>query len=144
MAITGLDCKAYRNSATYATPTWAEVENVRDLTLNLTKGEADVSRRGTEWKLTKPTLKDGSVDFEMVWDTGDADFTAIQTAWNDGTTIDMAFLDGEIGTTGSQGLRAEFEVISFTRSEPLEGGVMASVSLKPASTANAPAWMTVA
>jgi hypothetical protein len=40
-------------------------------------GEADVTTRGNAgWRATVATLKDGSIEFEMVWDTGDADFGA--------------------------------------------------------------------
>ena len=38
----GLDAKLFQNTGTYATPTWDEITNVRDLTLNLEAGEADV------------------------------------------------------------------------------------------------------
>ncbi len=31
----GLDAKLYRNTGTYDTPTWVEMTNVKDLTLNL-------------------------------------------------------------------------------------------------------------
>ena len=42
----GLDAKLYRNTSVYATPTWDEITNIRDLTLNLEAGEADVTTRG--------------------------------------------------------------------------------------------------
>jgi len=43
----GLDARLYRNTGSYASPTWNFVQNVKDLTLNLEVGEADVSTRGT-------------------------------------------------------------------------------------------------
>jgi hypothetical protein len=62
----GLDAKLYRNTGTYAAPVWNEVKNVKDLTLNLEAGEADVTTRGNNgWRATLATLKDGSVEFEM-------------------------------------------------------------------------------
>jgi hypothetical protein len=141
----GLDAKLYRNSSVYSTPTWAELTNAKDVTLNLEKGEADVTTRATNgWRATVGTLKDGSVEFEMVWDTQDAGFTAIKDAFFNGTPIDMAVMDGDITASGSQGLRAEFSVISFTRNEPLEEAITVSVTLKPTYSANAPTWMTVA
>ena len=63
----GLDAKLFQNTGTYATPTWDEITNVRDLTLNLEAGEADVTTRGNAgWRATVATLKDGSIEFEMV------------------------------------------------------------------------------
>ncbi len=143
----GKDCKFYYSSTaldgsanTPATVEWNEIDNVRDLTLNLEKGEADVSTRAGGWKLTLPALKDGSLEFEMMWDTSDAAFTALQEAWNNGTEIALAAMDGDIESAGSEGLASNFSVMSFNRSEPLEEGVTVSVTVKPSSH---PEWYTV-
>jgi len=141
----GMDAKLYRNTGTYASPTWDLIGNVKDLTLSLETGEADVTTRGNGgWRATVATLKDGSLEFEMIWDTEDTDFTAIRTAFLGNTAVEMAVLDGLVATTGSQGLRASFMVTNFTRNEPLEEAITVSVSMKPTYSANAPAWMTVA
>ena len=142
--VLGMNCKLYRNTGTYASPTWNEVVNVKDLTLNLEKGEADVTTRGNDgWRATEGTLKDGSIEFQMVWDTDDADFTAIQGGYFDGTDIEFAVMDGDITDAGSQGLRATMQITSFSRSEPLEEAVSVSVTAKPTYSDNAPEWMTV-
>jgi hypothetical protein len=140
----GLDAKLYRNSSTYESPTWVEIENVKDVTLSLEKGEADVTTRANDgWRATKGTLKDASVEFQMVWDTEDTGFTAIQEAYFGNTSLDLAVMSGDITTAGSQGLRAEMDVFSFSRSEALEEAQMVDVSLKPTYSANAPTWMVV-
>lgn len=140
----GLDCKLYRNTGTWASPTWVEVGNARDVTVNLEKGEADLTTRANDgWRATVGTLKDASLDLEMVWDPGDAGFAAVRDAFLNGTVLDMVALDGDIATSGSQGLRAEFSILSFSRNEPLEEGVTVNVTAKPAYSENAPEWMTV-
>lgn len=140
----GMDGKLYRNTATYETPTWAEMPNVKDVTLNLEKGEADVTTRANEgWRATAATLKEGSVEFEMAWDPVDAGFTAIKDAWFNGTAIELAVMDGDITVVGTQGLRATFAVISFSRNEPLEEAMSVNVTVKPTYAANAPEWMEV-
>ena len=140
----GLDAKLFRNSGLYATPTWNEITNVRDLTLNLEAGEADVTTRGNNgWRATVATLKDGSIEFEMVWDSDDTDFTAIRDAFLNKTAVELAVLDGDVVTTGSQGLRASFMVTSFSRNEPLEEAITVSVTMKPTYSANPPEWMTI-
>ena len=64
--------------------------SVRNVTLNLEKGEADVTTRGNGgWKATVATLKDASVEFEMVWDTADAGFTAIKNSYFNNTAISL-------------------------------------------------------
>jgi len=138
----GLDAKLYRNTGTFPAPVWDEIKNVKDVTLNLEAGEADVTTRGNAgWKATVATLKDGSVEFEMVWDTADTDFAAIRDAFLNKTPIDLAVLDGDVTITGTQGLRADFMVTKFTRSEPLEEAITASVTVKPTYSPNAPSWM---
>lgn len=141
----GLDAKLYRNTGTFASPTWTEVQNVKDLTLNLEAGEADVTTRGNAgWRATLAALKDASIEFEMVWDTADTDFTAIKDAFFGSTGIEFAVMDGDITVAGTQGLRATMSITSFSRSEPLEEAISVSVAAKPTYADNPPSWMTVA
>lgn len=140
----GMEAKLYRNSGTYAAPTWVEMINVKDLTLNLEAGEADVTTRGNAgWRATIAALKDGSIEFEMVWDTGDADFTAIQQAFFGNTDLEFAVMDGDVASSGSQGLRATMAITNFSRSEALEEAIGVSVTAKPTYADNPPEWMTV-
>ncbi len=141
----GMEAKLYRNSGSYGTPTWAELSNVKDVTLNLEKGEADVTTRANSgWKATAATLKDASIEFEMVWDTSDAGFEAIKDAYFNNTAIELAVMDGAIAAAGSQGLRASCMVTNFSREEPLEEAIKVKVTAKPTYAANAPTWLTVA
>ncbi len=140
----GMEGKLFRNAGTYAIPDWKEMKNVKDLTLTLEKGEADLTTRGNAgWKATVGTLKEGSIEFEMVWDTEDEGFTALQNAWFGDTPVEMAVMDGPITASGSQGLRATMSVISFSRKEPLEEAMTASISIKPTYAEHAPEWMKV-
>lgn len=121
-----------------------EMGNVRDVTLNLEEGEADVTTRANNgWRATEPTLKEGSVEFEMAYDTADAGFTKILGAWLNRTVIAMAILDADKDTVGTMGLWADFKVISFTKGEPLEEGQTVSVTIKPAYSTVAPEWVEV-
>jgi hypothetical protein len=140
----GLDAKLFRNTGTHPAPVWNEIENVKDVTLNLEAGEADVTTRGNAgWRATVATLKDGSIEFEMVWDTEDDDFTAIRDAFLNHTAVEFAVMDGDIATTGSQGLRAACAITNFSRNEPLEEAITVSVTVKPTYSENPPEWMTV-
>ena len=142
----GLDGKLYRNSATWATPTWNEVDNVRDLTQNLEKGEADLSARNTGgFRARRGTLKDGTIEFGMNFDPADPEFTAIKDAFFNNTVLDMAAMSGDITTTGEQGLRAEMDVLNFSRNENLEEGMTVDVSLAvaPPQTGQTPTWFEV-
>jgi hypothetical protein len=90
------------------------------------------TRANSGWKQTLATLKDGSVEFEMVWDTNDPDFAAIRDAWLNNTEISLAVMDGDIDTL-AQGLVSNFVVTNFSRTEPLEDAIKVSVTAKPSS-----------
>ena len=75
--VLGLDAKLFRGTA--GTQAATEVTNVKDLTLNMETGEADVTTRATRgWKATAATLKEASLEFNILYDPADADFTAFQ------------------------------------------------------------------
>jgi hypothetical protein len=137
-AKTGLDCKLFRNTGTSGTPVWNEITDARDVTLNLTAGDADASSRGVTFKQYLMTLLDASIDFELVYNTATDDFAALQAAFFNRTTIPFAIMDGPV-SAGSEGLLVTCYVSKFTRNEPLENTVTVSVSLKPAY-GTTPSW----
>jgi hypothetical protein len=140
----GLDAKLYRNTGSFAVPVWNEVRNVKDVTLNLEAGEADVTTRGNAgWRATVATLKDGSIEFEMVWDTADDDFGAIRDTFLNRRAMEFAVMDGDVATSSSQGLRATCMVTNFSRNEALEEAITVSVTVKPTYSVNPPAWVIV-
>ena len=149
----GMQAKMYRLGtgtraawpATGAPAELVELSNVTDVTLNMQKGEADVTTRANNgWKASVGTLKEGSVEMELVWDPTDAGFTALQTAFFNDTPIALAILDGAAATVGTQGLWADFSVTNFTRSEPLNEAIKAKVTVKPTYSAVPAAWVTTA
>lgn len=142
----GLECVVHLNTATFATPTWVVVENVRDVTTTLDKTLAEMRARSKEWVSTRKGLKNASVEMELLYDPTDTDFAAFLAEFlsdDNDDVLDLAILDAPVATSNSQGLRAEFHVESMGRSEPLEEGVVVPFTLRIADTANAPAWMDV-
>lgn len=137
----GLDAKMYYGTAGASAAT--VMSNVTNVTLNLTKGEADVTTRAASgWKLTVGTLNDASVEWEMIWDTSDAGFTAMKNAFFNNTLTALKIMDGS--AAGSQGLDADFAITAFTRDEQLTEALKVKVTAKPALSSRAPAWVTTA
>lgn len=140
----GKDAKAYRNTNTYGSPTWVEIDIVKDATLSLDKGEFDGSRRGSGgWKQSAGTMKSAEIELDILHKPGDAGYEALRDSFLNNTVIDMAIMDGNILTSGSEGLRAEMEVFSLSREEKLEEGIMVKVKLKPRISTNAPTWLEI-
>jgi predicted secreted protein len=133
----GMDAKLnYKASGGGA---WTALSNVKDVTLNLETGEADVTTRANNgWRALVATLKAASVEFEMVWDTADLGFKAIKDAFFDNTAISLQILDG----TAGQGLQADFSITNFTRKEGLEEAITVSVTAKVTYSATAPSWIS--
>jgi hypothetical protein len=123
--VLGMNAKLYHGVA--GGPAASELTNVRNLTLNLEAGEADVTTRANSgWRATAPTLRECAVDFEMVWDPADTGFSAIKTAFLTNGLIALKVLD----QAGGQGPDGDFSITSFTRSEDLEEALTVSVTAK--------------
>lgn len=134
----------YRNTAAYATPTWAIIENCQDLTLNDETTAAEASTRAGAFKRYLAGLHDISVEFSSVYDATDADFEALLDAKRDRTTIDIAVMDGTIATSGNRGFRADMMVENASENQPLDDTHTVDFTLRPALTANAAVYMDVA
>jgi len=132
--VLGLNAKLLRGAAG-ATGT-TEVKNVKDLTLNLESGEADVTTRATGgWRATAGTLKEASLEFGILYDTEDADFQAFQAAYFSNTPLALFITDG-----AGSGLDADWSITAFTVEQPLEEAVSVSITAKPTASTRAPAW----
>ena len=130
----GLESKLFFGAAGATAAT--EMKNVKDVTLNMETGEADVTTRAAEgWRLTAATLKEASVEIEMVWDPSDGGFAAIKEAYFSAEPLALFVSDGN-----EKGLDADFVVTSFSRSEPLEEALTVSVTCKPTLVNRAPTW----
>lgn len=134
--ILGLDAKLLRGPAGSTGST--EVKNVKDLTLSLESGEADVTTRATKgWRAIVATLKDGSLEFGILYDPEDADFQAFSEAYFNNTPIALFVTDG-VGN----GLDADFSITGFSVEQPLEEALSVSVTAKPTASTRAPEWKT--
>lgn len=130
----GLDAKLFHGAA--GSTAASVMNNVKDVTLSLETGEADITTRAAEgWRASAATLREASVEFEMIWDTEDSGFTAIKNAFFAASPIALFVSDG-----AGSGLDADFVVTSFSRSEPLEEALTVSVTCKPTLVNRAPSW----
>jgi hypothetical protein len=115
--------------------------NVKDLTFTLEAGEADVTTRGNAgWRAYVGTLKEASLEFEMIWDTQDNGFDAIKDNFLDPSSnpLYMQALDAANGA----GLKARFVITSFSRNEALEEAQTVSVTAKVTYDGTAqPTWI---
>lgn len=134
--VLGLNAKLYRG--TKGTTAATEVTNVKDVTVNLESGEADVTTRASAgWKATVATLKDASLEFTILYDTADPDFQAFQAAYFGNTALALLAAD-----SAGKGLDADFTISGFSIEQPLEEAMSVSVTAKPTASSRAPVWKT--
>jgi len=130
--VLGMNAGLYQADAGETDPgLMTEVDNVRDVTLSMEAGEADITTRGNSgWRATAPTLRECTVEFQMVWKPGDAVFDAIKAAFLTAGTVALAVLDQKRTVTGAQGPLGDFAITNFSRSEALEEAIVADVTAK--------------
>ena len=128
-----------------ATGEWQPLSNIKDLTLDLQTGEADVTTRAAKgWRLKIGTLKEASIEFEMLWDVSDPSFSAVKNAFFINALIGILALDGPITVVGNEGLMTDASVLSLTRDEKLEDAITAKVKLVPTCSVQPPQWVRTA
>jgi len=134
----GMEAKLYYDTTPLAngpaTGSWDELTSARDVAANCEAAEADMTTRANAgWRAIKTSLRDATIEFEMMWDEDDAGMEAIRDAYIGGNEIALAVMDADITTAGSEGLAGNFVITAFSRSEPLEEGITLSVTAKPSS-----------
>ncbi len=140
----GMQAKAYYAAAatdptTLVPSEMTEMENVKDVNIDHSTGEADVTTRGNSgFRATAATLKECTVTFQMVWKSGAAAFTAIKNAWLNGTEIALGFITGD--AAGDEGPIGNFSITNFSRNEALEDAIVIDVTAKLSAFGS---WHTV-
>ena len=102
--VLGLDAFTAVNTGSTETPVWAEVEKIRDETLNLTKALSDVTtRQANGWRQQVGTLKEGSVDLQVLFDNDytDADNLLFRNSFLNNTRLLLGFFDKDPDTAAT-------------------------------------------
>lgn len=136
--VNGIDCYVYYGtSGTQAASLLANVGNV-----TIPKGvvEADVTVKQSAFTLTDVVRLEVSVSFDILADTSDAGFAALQTAYQTRGALSMLFCDGPKATAGTEGLDADFKVTQFDEAQDNSDRRRFNVTVKPTKSARAPSW----
>lgn len=121
----------YYNTGTFGSPVWTPVKRIRDLTRTGGTVSIDVATRETDAVATGVVGRDRGLSFQLVRDTSQASYLALENAYDTEGTLDVLSLDGPVATTGSRGVRAIMQVTKFDEPEPLVEKMTSDVELKP-------------
>ena len=134
----GYTAKLYRNSGSYASPTWVEVENIIDLNFPHNFERLEAFTRGSGGVMeAEPGAMNLAFTFKIRSDESDTDFTALETAYEGRSLIDFMILDGSSSTNGSRGYRYEGKIFSFGEDQALGNILYRDVSVEPCISSNA-------
>lgn len=148
---TGHKMKLYRNTGTVAVPVFSEVAEVGDVSISdLTRGLAELKRRASDFTKNLVTLIQSiAVEFRLHHGLDATNFDAIRTNFFSGAVEEWAVMDGDIATTGSEGLRVGVVVEQFPFDQPLEDVAGHDIRLAvgyfedPPGTEVDPSWFVV-
>lgn len=129
----GLDCKAYINTGTHASPTWVLLDDIIDCSPELGGNLVTIKSRASNWEGTLyGQLKAGATLRFLHRKGTQANRASLLGIITGRTPKEFAFMDGLIATAGSIGLRAFLNLESMNRNENLEEGVAYDISAKGA------------
>lgn len=120
---TGHKFKFYRNTATFASPSWTLIAEIGDLALDdLTMGIAELKRRNNDWTKGLPSLIQlASLSFRLHFGLDETNFAYLRGAFIAGTVFECAIVSGVISApSGAQGWRLPIVLSAFPWDQNLE------------------------
>lgn len=137
----GLDCKAYYNSGTHASPTWVEIKKGRDFSIpDFGVNPLEANSRESKFEAYTPGLIKCGIGFTYLHSRGaDTVRDALAGMVTGRTSKEFAIMDGDITLVGALGLRMFGIMEKFSQSQDLEGNLAWDASLKPAYVVEASA-----
>ena len=113
-----------------------EVKCARSADLSRTSTLADVTTRGSDYRLQRRALKEASINLELIHSPGDPVFQRLSDSYENGTSIGLFVSDG----FGS-GLLCDASVTEFSQSQPLEDILTVNAVLVPTFVSRYPVWI---
>ena len=113
------------------------LNNVKDLSLKMKKGEAKVDSRASRYSKKKGALKEIEVEWEMNDDSADTALAAIIAAFIGDTPLAFLIKDASDG----HGIDGDFEVFGCDREEKLEDAVVYKINIKPCPSTRDVQWV---
>lgn len=134
----GKNAKAYRNSATFGSPTWVEMSKISKLKGGLKWGRASNASRGSTVNRGGKTVGDLTFTFTVEQDLTDTTFLALWAALISPTAIiDLLILNAGSATDGARGFRGEMDLYSLDDDQAMENVLVYDIEAQPSATANA-------
>lgn len=130
--LVGVEAVLSYNTGTHASPVWVTITRAKDVSLNASKGMADISSRASRFKYKKGALKELSLEFGYQYIKGtDSVWTMLSDSFVNGTANEYWVGDGTITLQGAKGWRFYGEVSDFSYEQALEDAETFKVKVEP-------------
>lgn len=131
--VVGLDCHAYYNSATNASPTWVEITDAIDVAYSYGTTQVPIKSRASINLGHLNGLINHGATMSVLHTVGtNAVRAALLAIISSRTPKQFAFMDQAIATTGAIGAKGYFNLEQMDANQPLEEGMAWACTLKPA------------
>lgn len=144
----GNDMKAYHNTGTNGSPTWVEMKQIGDVTVDLNVGEAEVDLRESNWILNLPAKLSAGINIALASNPGMTTvFDVLRTNFFARTIKQYAICNGVLATTGTEYFKAFCLISSFPWAQPTQEMASHDMTLalawqeEPAGTLIEPSWV---
>jgi hypothetical protein len=129
---TGFDCKLFRNSGTYASPTWVEIKEVADIRVPIEWGSAEVKTRSSKFKAFLKTMLEVGAEVDYLYKADATNWEFLRdAALSPDDETDFWLADGAAATPGTEGLRFHAQIFGMPSPQELENVTMTQFNLKP-------------
>jgi len=130
----GLFDKLYRNSGSYGTPTFGELDAVADVDVTHEGNPIEVKLRRNGYVSNLFGLKKLAVSFALATEPDNTHWAALQTNFNSKTVAEFfLFYKGDSSTSGSKAIRFPAYVTKFSNPQKLEDLDVNDVELSPSA-----------
>lgn len=135
----GFNCKLYRDTADDPdAPTWAEITEVSDVTVDAGSVEVDASiRESGGYEITEQSMHQITINATLEWRNGNANCEALYTAFLARTAINIWVLTGVRAVATSRGFKGDFKITKFPINQDLKELTKVALVLKPCRSTRA-------
>lgn len=117
---------------------YTEVEEVQDATVNIEWSTAELDHRGTQDTLVEVVNRGTTLEFTLVRNTDDTEYTALRAAFMAKSVVFLDACTGGRETVGTEIVSAEWLVTGWSAGEPLGEFSTVNVTCRPAVRAANP------
>jgi hypothetical protein len=128
----GVNCKLYRNTGTHSTPTWTEIDIVKEVEITADMQEYDITTRAEGGATaTEPTLLNIEINGMIRKDDEHVGFLAMDNAFWQREALEYLIHDGATNSENSRGIRTFAKIFEWSEGQKNGDVVEKKFKLKP-------------